>query len=87
MCAIALSTLVSVMDSFKARVLRFAGFYKDPYTNLMGPYGIDLGLKVVPMSLFLGLCMYHRATWTPWESLWSKVETPSVRALLLPRCH
>ena len=27
-------------------------------------YGMWLGLKVVPMSLLWGLCMYYRGTWT-----------------------
>ena len=28
--------------------------------------GIYLGLKVVPISIFWGLCMYYRAAWTHW---------------------
>ena len=32
----------------------------------MSLYDTFLGLKVVPMSLLLGLCMYYIGTWTHW---------------------
>ena len=46
------------------------------------PYGIYLGLNAVSMSLFLVLCMYHRATWTHWEVPWAQPSMPRAAALL-----
>ena len=45
-----------------------------PYRS-MSIYGIYLGLKVVPVSLLLGLCMYYIGTWTHWVFTYKSCKT------------
>ena len=58
---------LSKIPAFRTKSIIKLGHVPYPIPNgAMYLYGTHLCLKVVPMSLLLGLCMYYIGTWTHW---------------------